>query len=139
MLTRLVAIFVISLQVISYHRVFAAAEAKIHSVQEENALLDKWKSPKEILVKCPYFVSGFDIEKRPVFVLEFLHAPTVQYILHHFAAFQQIQDSFAYGYYVNVNAVASQFISMVKPILGSALERVEILGTQKSSWIPKLL
>ncbi|CAG7689703.1 unnamed protein product, partial [Allacma fusca] len=159
--------------------------AKILNQKEQNEFLDSWKSPKDISDKFPYYVSGFDVEKRPVFVFEvgkwplhyfvekggqdlenlstylnkffrrveigpkaffneseigapdtvvivdwedfslkqLIHAPTVQYILHHFTSFQRLQDSLAYGYYLNVNAVASQFIALAKPILGSALER----------------
>ncbi|CAG7723470.1 unnamed protein product [Allacma fusca] len=69
--------------------------------EELNAFLDRWKPPKEILDKFPYYVSGFDIEKRPVFIFELVHKPTVQYILHHFTTFQRIQDSLAYGFYLN--------------------------------------
>ncbi|CAG7713485.1 unnamed protein product, partial [Allacma fusca] len=159
--------------------------AKFLNNEEQNDFLDRWKSPKEILDKFPYYISGFDIEKRPVFIFQIgkwpirsfvekggqaldnlsthmrqffrrieigpraffnesdlgapdtvtiidwedfslsqlTHGPTVQYILHHFTAFQRIQDSFAYGYYLNVNTFASHFISLAKPILGSALER----------------
>ncbi|CAG7719313.1 unnamed protein product, partial [Allacma fusca] len=142
----------------------STAESQVDKEKVQNAVLERWKAPKEITDKFPYYVSGFDFDGRPVFIMEIgkwpiryivekggqdvknldsltqlVHAPTLQYILRHFASFQRIQDSFAYGYYVNVNAVASQFITMAKPLLGSALERVEISGTQKSSWIPKLL
>ncbi|CAG7785957.1 unnamed protein product, partial [Allacma fusca] len=178
---------------ISYLQVSATADAKTRSNEEQNAFLDNWTAPKKILEKFPYYVCGFDIEKRPVFVFEIgnwkirsfvekggqdledldnhirkffrrveigsraffneseigapdtvviidwedfslnqlIHAPTVQFVLHHFTAFQRLQDSLAYGYYLNVNAVASQFIALAKPILGSALERIEVLGTQK--------
>ncbi|CAG7829260.1 unnamed protein product, partial [Allacma fusca] len=58
-------VFLFSLPLISYHPVSATAEAKIINNREQNALLDKWKPPKEILDKFPYYVSGFDIEKRP--------------------------------------------------------------------------
>ncbi|CAG7731055.1 unnamed protein product, partial [Allacma fusca] len=135
------AVFVFSLPLISYHPVSGTAEAKILNQEEQNIFLDNWKPPKEILDNFPYYVSGFDVEKRPVFIFEIgkwpirivdwegfslsqlTHGPTVQYILHHFTAFQRIQDSFAYGFYLNVNTFASQFISLAKPILGSALER----------------
>ncbi|CAG7724520.1 unnamed protein product, partial [Allacma fusca] len=186
---------------ISYQQVLATADAKTRSIEEQNAFLDNWTAPKKILEKFPYYVCGFDIEKRPVFVFEignwklrsfvekggqdledldnhikkffrrveigsraffnesemgatdsvvitdwegfslkeFIHVPTVQFSLNLIANFQRIQDSFAYGYYFNVNAVASQFIALAKPILGRALERLEIMGTQKSIWIPILL
>ncbi|CAG7689007.1 unnamed protein product, partial [Allacma fusca] len=38
------------------------------------------------------------------------HGPTVQYILHHFTAFQRIQDSFAYGYYLNGKFWSLEFV-----------------------------
>ncbi|CAG7729673.1 unnamed protein product, partial [Allacma fusca] len=137
-------VFALFLQVISYQLVIASEDANILSDKEQNALLDGWNAPKVILEKFPYYVSGFDIEKRPVFVLEIgnwplIHEPTLQFTLGHFQAFQRIQETLAYGIYLNVNAVASQFITMAKPLLGSALERMEIVGTQKSVWIPKLL
>ncbi|CAG7720737.1 unnamed protein product, partial [Allacma fusca] len=64
------AVFLISIPFISYHPVSATAGAKILNHEEQNALLDEWKPPKEILDKFPYYVSGFDIEKRPVFIFE---------------------------------------------------------------------
>ncbi|CAG7829134.1 unnamed protein product [Allacma fusca] len=157
---------VLLLQVICFHPGVSTAESKIDNEKEQNAVLERWKAPKEITEKFPYYVSGFDIEGRPVFIMEIgkwpirytvekggedlknldmhmeqffhrvvvgpraffndseigapdtaaildwegfsliqlVHAPTLQYILRHFAGFQRIQDSFAYGYYVNVNA-----------------------------------
>ncbi|CAG7827673.1 unnamed protein product, partial [Allacma fusca] len=190
MLNRFTVLFVFGLQVLSYHQVFGNAEAKILSVQDQNDLLDKWKAPKEIRDKFPYYVSGFDIEKRPVFIFEFgkwplrqfvekggedfenldthfqqffrrveigpraffnaseigadgsvfivdwdgfsptqfIHAPTLQYSLKNFGTFQRIQDSFAYGFFLNVNAAASQFISLIKPLLGSQIKVYEATG-----------
>lgn len=37
-----------------------------------------------------------------------------------------------------VNYVAKLFIEMLRPVLGSIMERVEILGANKSKWLPRL-
>ncbi|CAG7830716.1 unnamed protein product [Allacma fusca] len=174
MLRFFASVFLFLFSLISYHPVSATAEAKILNNEEQIALLDEWKAPKEILEKFPYYVSGFDIEKRPVFIFEIgkwpirsyvekggkdlenlrthmkqffrrielgpraffnesemvapdtvvimdwegfglrqlVHKPTVKEILHQFATFQKIQDSFAYGFYLNVNTFATHFISL---------------------------
>ncbi|CAG7832872.1 unnamed protein product [Allacma fusca] len=50
------------------------------SDKDQNELLDKWKAPKEMVEKFPYYVSGFDIEKRPVFVAEIGKWPVRQFV-----------------------------------------------------------
>ncbi|CAG7821071.1 unnamed protein product, partial [Allacma fusca] len=70
---------------------------------------------------------------------QLIHGPTTKFILKHFALFQTLQDKMVYGFFVNVNAVASQMLNLARPIIGSIMERVEIYGTQKDQWIPKLL
>ncbi|CAG7719173.1 unnamed protein product [Allacma fusca] len=177
-----------------------AGEAKI-GTQGKNISLDTWISPREISSKFPYYISGFDNENRPIFVIEMgkwdlrttieaggkdledleLHilqlfyrmeqagkyfrngeeqgaedvaiitdwedysllqlasSPTVQFFLKHMAGFQRIQEQISYGFFVNANSVASTLINLARPIMGSVMERIEVHGTQKSRWIPRLL
>ncbi|CAG7724492.1 unnamed protein product [Allacma fusca] len=171
------------------------------TIQTSEKTLDKWVPPKNISKLFPYYISGFDFDSRPFFVVEigkwpfrdfiekgkdlevldkyvqqmfyrfeyggkiysrpgeenqsdesagildwegfslvdYAHSPTLKFLLKHFASFQKIQDSHAYGLWINVNAVARSFINLATPVLGNVLERIEIYGTQKSRWIPKVL
>ncbi|CAG7818201.1 unnamed protein product, partial [Allacma fusca] len=42
-------------------------------------------------------------------------------------------------YIINTNFVAESMINSLRPILGSLMERVEIMGTLKSKWLPRIL
>ncbi|CAG7699507.1 unnamed protein product [Allacma fusca] len=51
---------------------------------------------------------------------------------------QLIQHRLSYAYFINVNAVASALVRLLRPALGSAFERIEVYGTRTSDWIPVL-
>ncbi|CAG7838607.1 unnamed protein product [Allacma fusca] len=51
---------------------------------------------------------------------------------------ETIQEKLAYAYFVNVNAVASVVVRLLRPVMGKAMERVEIYGTKPSQWMPIL-
>ena len=37
------------------------------------------------------------------------------------------------------NFVAERFVNLIRPVLGGIMQRVEVFGTQKSQWMPKIL
>ncbi|CAG7786697.1 unnamed protein product, partial [Allacma fusca] len=162
--------------------------------------LQEWQPPEELLRECPYYLSGFDEENRPIWILEMGGWPTRdilargreweeayynymdkmiqnmynsvtlratpenpvtganiiidvdKYTIKHFSSvkavkfvttkFQLLGAAAKFGHVVwvvNANAFAQVVLNFLRPILGSALERVEVFGTNKNSWIPRLL
>ncbi|CAG7786698.1 unnamed protein product [Allacma fusca] len=162
--------------------------------------LEIWESPEELLRECPYYLSGFDEENRPIWILEFGVWPTKdilargrewedaykkyvnkmyqnifnsvtlrattenpvkevnlimdldKYTIRHFSSIkaasfatktlQLLAAGAKLGHVVcivNANSFSQVVLNFVRPVLGSALERVEIFGSNKNSWIPKLL
>ncbi|CAG7831689.1 unnamed protein product [Allacma fusca] len=66
--------------------------------------------------------------------------PTVEFILKKFKYLVPVIYKFvSHGYIVNTNAYAEILIQLLRPILGSVMERVEIFGTNKLKWLPRLL
>ncbi|CAG7828123.1 unnamed protein product, partial [Allacma fusca] len=52
--------------------------------------------------------------------------------------FKRFDNNVAYGFYINMNAVAENFVLLSKPLLSKAFGRSQLYGTRKQSWIPAL-
>jgi len=52
---------------------------------------------------------------------------------------RDVQDNLAYGYFVNLNSVAETVLNLVRPVLGTTMERMEIYGSNSAKWVPRLL
>ncbi|CAG7829652.1 unnamed protein product [Allacma fusca] len=162
--------------------------------------LDKWEAPQGLHKNFPYYLSGFDEDNRPIWVMEFgkwdvrgvvekggqdlkdlekymdqwvyrmmesmkiksspdnlvdeviiifdmdnytllqLNSiPTVAFLL---KKIQQLRDAMNFvetGYVVNANFMAQALVSMVRPVMGQDMEKIEVYGTNKESWVSKLL
>ncbi|CAG7639361.1 unnamed protein product [Allacma fusca] len=165
-----------------------------------NGDLDTWEPPKDISKNYPYYLSGFDIENRPVWVLEFgkwdvpvliargedweealskhidqwlwkmynstglrgspdalvkdvvaiidmdgynirqiNSAKAVAFVLRKMKTIT-IALQFAYGaYVVNANFFARNLLNLLRPIMGSEFEHLQIYGTNPSKYQPVLL
>ncbi|CAG7733278.1 unnamed protein product, partial [Allacma fusca] len=157
--------------------------------------LDKWKSPEELQKDCPYYLSGFDEENRPIWIVDMGIWPTRDilakgpeweesyskhvnqmikrvydsirfratpenpvtefniivdldnYTIRHFSSvkavrfstekFSLVTKAAKFGnvvYAVNTNFFAEVVINILRPVLGSSLERVEVFGTNSETW-----
>ncbi|CAG7834555.1 unnamed protein product [Allacma fusca] len=160
-----------------------------------------WKSPDHLRKNYPYYLSGYDEEEKPIWVLE-LGKWDVQRIALNgnktipdfsnyvdkaiFNILQSLDlnsteptavtkiegiidmDGFAYSqlasiptvdlmvktvshlvptmykyvnhaYIINTNFYGMKILELLRPILGPIMERVEIYGTDRSKWLPKML
>ncbi|CAG7823906.1 unnamed protein product [Allacma fusca] len=115
-------------------------------------------APAEIKSSFPYYLSGYDEDGAPIWLFEFGkwdmrkyaeqggklqagHLKTVQFILSKFGRFEQIvrDGAMKQGCFVNGNALWSTIWNLGSPLLGALANSVEIYGTNKKVWIPKLL
>ncbi|CAG7837472.1 unnamed protein product [Allacma fusca] len=172
--------------------------SKLLSDLTEN--LENWVAPEKIRRGFPYYLSGYDDDDRPIWVLEmgrynvrqaveeggetlqalemwmqqcayrvmksaigrgtpgdenrilmFLidadglelsqltHLPTLGFFLRQaFVYSKLIQDYLGATIIVNANYVAQWLINLSRPVFGHAMERVEVYGTNKATWIPQL-
>ncbi|CAG7786330.1 unnamed protein product [Allacma fusca] len=162
--------------------------------------LGKWKSPEELVRICPFYLSGFDEEERPIWVIEMGVWPTrdilekgpewekayskyTNQILNRIFDSFKIRsttenpvtefnlivdlDNFKIRYFqsikavsfttekfklltsaatfahaafvVNTNFFSEIVLNLMRPVLGKALERVEVFGSNSKTWIPKML
>jgi hypothetical protein len=63
-------------------------------------------------------------------------SPKVMVFLNRFLGkLQLIHQKLSYAYFINVNAVASAVVRTLRPVLGSAFERIEVYGTRQSDWM----
>ncbi|CAG7733986.1 unnamed protein product [Allacma fusca] len=156
-----------------------------------------YEPPKEILKNIPYYLSGYDEDGAPIFVVEmgkydlrtivenggenakaldiyldqiFLsmaetgekspakqfdiiidlegfdirqasHFPTVQMIISKFTRFEQVvgKGAMKQGWIVNANFIWERVWQLASPLLGALVNNIEIYGTNKEIWKPKLL
>ncbi|CAG7711647.1 unnamed protein product, partial [Allacma fusca] len=85
----------------------------------------------------PQIISIVDLEG---FNYRQLASPqSLSFILKKFAFFSQaISKYVSVAYMVNTNFVAETMINLLRPVLGEALSRFEVHGTNKAKWMPKL-
>ncbi|CAG7733279.1 unnamed protein product [Allacma fusca] len=197
---------VLSIQIVMFI-IFSSTNGQIPSEEippEIKFVLDpelgEWKSPEELEKICPYYLSGFDEENRPIWVIEMGVWPTrdilakgpewesiygkyadqflkrvfdsvmlrstpanpvrefnviidvdnynIKYlgsakaVSHTTEKFKllTIASKFSHAsFIVNMNYFGEVVLNLMRPILGKALEKVEIYGTNSNAWIPKML
>jgi hypothetical protein len=62
----------------------------------------------------------------------------LQFMTKYLGQLESLQHRISYAYFINVNAVASVIVRVLRPVLGSVFERIEVFGTQKKQWMPVL-
>ncbi|CAG7824773.1 unnamed protein product, partial [Allacma fusca] len=71
---------------------------------------------------------------------QFISLPTLRYYLKTFVFYSPIVYKYIKTIFVvNVTFIAESAINFVRPVLGKMLEKIEIHGTNKAKWKPRLL
>ncbi|CAG7725552.1 unnamed protein product [Allacma fusca] len=68
----------------------------------------------------------------------FMSSESAKLLLSFWKGFKQFDDSIAYAFYINMNAVAENFALLSKPLMSKAFGRSQLFGTKNTSWIPAL-
>jgi len=79
----------------------------------------------------------FDMEEYPLSQLNSLR--TVSYIVTLARKVELAARNMEYGFILNLNFLGEQLIRVLRPVLGTTLDRAEIAGTNKAKWMPLLL
>ncbi|CAG7821283.1 unnamed protein product, partial [Allacma fusca] len=72
-------------------------------------------------------------------LLELTSLQNLKYLMEYFAKFDKCYEKFAYGFMINVSAVAKQFVGMYRAFMPNYIERTDVFGTNPTVWIPQLL
>ncbi|CAG7697125.1 unnamed protein product [Allacma fusca] len=105
-------------------------------------------APQEIKETYPYYLSGYDEDGAPIWIFELgfslrqvRHPKTVQFLLRRFLRLEEIvrDGSLKHIWIVNVNALFDWLWKLGSPLLGSLANSIELYGTNKKLWLPKLL
>ncbi|CAG7697127.1 unnamed protein product [Allacma fusca] len=104
-------------------------------------------APQEIKETYPYYLSGYDEDGAPIWIFELVEdsgtvlLSAVQFLLRRFLRLEEIvrDGSLKHIWIVNVNALFDWLWKLGSPLLGSLANSIELYGTNKKLWLPKLL
>ncbi|CAG7730897.1 unnamed protein product, partial [Allacma fusca] len=79
------------------------------------------------------------IDLKAYDLIQLTSLQNLKYLVEYFAKFERCYEKFAYGYMINVSAVAKQFVGLYRAFMAKYIERTEVFGTNPAVWIPQLL
>ncbi|CAG7721994.1 unnamed protein product [Allacma fusca] len=79
------------------------------------------------------------VDMKAYNLLQLTSLQNLKYLMEYFAKFDKCYEKFAYGFMINVSAVAKQFVGLYTAFMAKYIVRTEVFGTDSKVWIPQLL